>query len=64
MRRNLFLMAIALFIITGCISPDPSNTVKKFYKALEDGNIDKAVSYFSDEIFAEGGEQKLRLFVV
>jgi hypothetical protein len=56
----LFLMAIS-FCLTSCsfFEPGPSQTVEKFYEAVENGQADVAVGLFSNRAVQTFGSAKL-----
>ena len=52
-RRVNWLFAAAALALTACGGSGPADTVKDFYRALERGDVDRALDLFSAESRAE-----------
>lgn len=55
----LAISIMVLFVACGGGST-PGDTVKEFYTAVEKGDIDKAMDYYTDEIIQMLGEEKIK----
>jgi hypothetical protein len=63
-KQILTAMALFLFLFTSaCSGSSPGGVVKAFYKAVEDGNSQQAVGYFSDRVVNSFGLSKLEMGV-
>lgn len=58
--RNLFRLLPILLLTAACFASGPEATVKKFYKAMENGEIEDATELLSSRIVGMLGEDKLR----
>ena len=58
--RKLLLLLPCLFLAIACFASGPEATVKRFYNAMEDGEIDTAVDLLSGRIVNLLGKDKMR----
>lgn len=58
--KNLFRLIPLLLLTVACFASGPESTVKRFYGAIEDGEIDKASELLSSRILGMLGPDKLR----
>lgn len=59
MKKILSLLP-CLLLAVACLASGPEATVKRFYSAMEDGEIDEAAGLLSGRIVGLLGEDKLR----
>ncbi|HKI06360.1 MAG TPA: DUF4878 domain-containing protein [Thermoanaerobaculia bacterium] len=62
MRRKSVIctLLVCAALAWGCTGRSPSSAVQSFYKALGDGDSDKAMSLFSQQTINMIGEEKLK----
>lgn len=63
MRLKFWLAALLLgllVVLTGCGSSGPSDTVEDFYRSVEAGKPDQAISLLSSTLINNMGEDKLK----
>ena len=58
--RKFLLLLPCLLVAVACLAPGPEATVKRFYSAVEDGEIDKATGLVSSRVIDLLGVDKLR----
>jgi hypothetical protein len=58
--RKLFLFLPCLLLAAACLASGPEATVKRFYSAMEDGEVEKASGLISSRIVGLLGEDKMR----
>jgi len=58
--RKFLLLLPCVLVAVACLASGPEATVKRFYSAVEDGEIDKATGLVSSRIINLLGEDKLR----
>ncbi len=60
-RRNLTLIATGtLFLSCLAFSPGPGRTVEKFYRLVEEGEVEQAMDLLSEELVGAMGATKLK----
>lgn len=57
--KRLLLLLPSLLLAVACLASGPEATVKRFYNAIEDGEIDKATEMLSSRIVGMLGKDKL-----
>jgi Domain of unknown function (DUF4878) len=57
--KRLFLLLPCILFALACLASGPEATVKRFYSAVEDGEIDKAAEMLSSRIVGMMGKDKL-----
>ena len=63
MKRFCWTLCLSLSVLclaSACQLGGPEATIKKFYRALEKGNLDEAVSLLSGRITKTLGEEKIK----
>lgn len=58
--KKLLSLLPCLLLAVACLASGPEATVKRFYSAIEDGEVDKAAGLLSSRIVSLLGEDKLR----
>lgn len=58
--KKLLSLLPCLLLAVACLASGPEATVKRFYSAIEDGEVDKAADLLSSRIVSLLGEDKLR----
>lgn len=58
--RRLFPLLPCLLLAVACLASGPEATVKRFYNAVEEGEIDSAAELLSSRIVGMMGKDKLR----